>query len=77
MISDEQLDFLVSQVTRYNPKCGEKSITGRLRSVGILVQRERVRASLRRVDPNGVVLRFATFYIVAFIPFIHQTLCGI
>lgn len=60
MISDEQLDFLVSQVTRYNPRCGEKSITGRLRSVGILVQRERVRASLRWVDPNGVVLRFAT-----------------
>ena len=52
-ISDEELDSLVSQVTRCNPKCGEKSVTGRLKSVGILVQQERVRESLRRVDPNG------------------------
>ena len=36
-ISDEELDSVVSQVTRCNPKCGEKSVTGRLKSVGILV----------------------------------------
>ena len=50
---------LVSQVTRCNPKCGKKYVTVRLRSVGIFVQQERVRESLRRVDPNGVVSRFA------------------
>ena len=59
-ISDEKLDSLVSQVTRCNPKCGEKSVTGRLKGVGILVQQERVRESLRRVDPNGGMSRFAT-----------------
>ena len=60
--SDEELDSLVSQVTRCNPKCGEKSVTGRLKSVGILVQQERVRESLRRVDPNGGMSRFATVF---------------
>ena len=34
-----------------------KNITGRLRSQGILVQRERIRESIRRVDPIGVELR--------------------
>ena len=56
-ISDEELDSLVSQVTRCNPRCGEKSVTGRLKSVGILVQQEE---SLRRVEPNGGMSRFAT-----------------
>ena len=27
----------MSQITGCNPKCGEKSITGRLRSVGIII----------------------------------------
>ena len=57
-INDGELDFVVSQITKLNPGCGEKSVTGRLRSAGIVVQRERVRESLRRVDPIGVVTRF-------------------
>lgn len=56
-ITDEDLDCTVAQITKMNPNCGEKSITGRLRSAGIVVQRERVRESLRRIDPVGVVTR--------------------
>ena len=54
--------FSVSPVTRCNPKCGEKSVTGRLKSVGNLLQQERVRESLQRVaiDPNGGMSCFAT-----------------
>ena len=60
LMTDADLDFIVAQITQDNPKCGEKSLTGRLKSAGILVQRECIRASLRRVDPTGVVSRFQT-----------------
>ena len=56
-ISDASLDEMVESVTSLHPKCGEKTINGRLRSQGICVQRERIRESLRRVDPSGVQLR--------------------
>lgn len=56
-LSDSDLDVLVSSVVLLHPQCGEKSVTGRLRSLGYNVQRERVRCSIRRVDPVGVELR--------------------
>ena len=40
-----------------NPLIGEKTVSGRLRHQGVYVQRERIRASLRRVDPAGVSAR--------------------
>ena len=56
-ISDTDLDDIVSGISGAFPKCGEKMTDGRLRSRGILVQRDRVRESLRRVDPVGSQLR--------------------
>ena len=56
-ISDTDLDEAVCQLSAAFPRCGEKMTDGRLRSQGILVQRERVRDSLRRVDPEGSQLR--------------------
>ena len=56
-ISDLQLDELIGQVSSVFPKCGEKMVYGRLRMQGIHVQRERIKASLRRVDPSGVHTR--------------------
>jgi hypothetical protein len=41
----------------YSPLCGENMMLGRLRARGIIVQRERVRESLHRIDPFGVVAR--------------------
>lgn len=37
--------------------CGEKTISGRLRSSGVNIQRERIRESIRRVDPSGIRAR--------------------
>ena len=56
-ISDLELDNAVHQITALFPRIGAKSVSGRLRSKGILIQRERVRESLRRVDPLSVRAR--------------------
>ena len=53
-ISDAQLDELVEGQCTLHPRCGEKSVEGTLRCMGVHVQRRRVRDSLRRVDPIGV-----------------------
>ncbi len=57
LMSDDELDSIVSEVVSLFPRIGEKPISGKLRSRGILIQRERVRQSLRRVDPYGVFER--------------------
>lgn len=57
LISDNQLDEVVAQISSNFPSCGEKMMRSRLQCQGILVQRERVRQSLRRVDPLGVERR--------------------
>ncbi|XP_019858490.1 PREDICTED: uncharacterized protein LOC109586726 [Amphimedon queenslandica] len=54
-ISENDLDSRVREIIQMHPNCGEKSVTGRLRSYGIRVQRQRIRDSLERVDPDGVV----------------------
>ena len=56
-LSDAELDAMVSQITSLFPLCGEKSISSRLRSCGILLKRDRIRESLRRVNPSGIILR--------------------
>lgn len=56
-LSDIDLDEHVCRICSLNPLIGEKTVSGRLRHQGINVQRERVRASLRRVDPAGVRAR--------------------
>ena len=38
-------------------RSGEKSIEGKLRSIGLKIQRERIRESLHRVDPSGIESR--------------------
>lgn len=56
-ITDSNLDEVVRGINLMHPLCGERVIRGQLLSQGIRVQRERVRMSLRRVDPTGVELR--------------------
>ena len=56
-ISENDFDSHVGEVVQMHPNCGEKSVTSRLRSYGIRVQRQRIRDSLERVDPDGVVNR--------------------
>ena len=56
-LSDADLDEHVRRICSLNPLIGEKTVSGRLTYQGIHVQRERLRASLRRVDPTGVRAR--------------------
>lgn len=55
-ITDLELDIYTHEINSF-PRCGVNLMLSRLRSSGIFVQRERVRESLRRIDPTGVVAR--------------------
>ena len=59
-LSDAHLDELVSEVVARLPNCGIRSVQSTLRVDGIILQRERVRESLHRVDPLGVEMRLRT-----------------
>ena len=56
-ITDEQLDNAVNNIKQTSPDCGSKLLSGYLRSMNIRIQRSRIRQSLTRVDPLGVVAR--------------------
>ena len=58
-ISDDRLDeIILDYISRHGPTTGEPYISGYLRSIGIHVQRRRVRSSINRVDPRNTVLRW-------------------
>lgn len=57
-IDDQLLDLIVQDIQKQYPNWGEKSVQGHLNSVGLKVQRWRVRDSLRRVCPSAVKERF-------------------
>ena len=52
-LSDADLDRQVIDIHCRHPDSGCRMVEGVLRSEGVLVQRERVRQSLCRVDPTG------------------------
>ena len=59
-ISDIELDEVVMEITHQFPRIGYRRSEGELRRRGKLVTRSRYRESLRRVDPIGVVQRWAS-----------------
>lgn len=50
-ISERNLEELVRSFQDQNPHSGESLIQGHLLSIGVQVQRKRVREVLRRLDP--------------------------
>ena len=59
-ISDYQLDTIIRGYTsRHGVTTGQSFIIGYVRSLGYLVQRDRVRAAINRVDPENTALRWA------------------
>ena len=50
-ISDDELDYVSSQLQRENPNCRQQMMCGYLRDRGINVQRQRLRGSIIRADP--------------------------
>ena len=57
-LSDSELDDITTNFIRTHPNSGERSLSGFLWSIGIRIQRARVRESLKRIDPIGVASRF-------------------
>ena len=59
-IDNETLDRTVCTILRSFPSYGYRRMTGSLLSRGIKVQQVRIRESMRRVNPEGVLLRALT-----------------
>lgn len=58
-ISDERIDEIVSEyIEKHGSTTGEPFMTGYFRSIGLNIQRRRIRASLKRVDPRNSALRW-------------------
>ena len=58
-VSDEDLDSVVAEINHHFPRHGYRNIEGHLEHRGIRVPRRRIRASLSRIDPEGVALRWS------------------
>ena len=54
-LTENELENIVSDIKQSHPKCGYRMVIGHIRS---LIQQHRVRASLRRVDPEGSKTRW-------------------
>ena len=63
-LSDEELDQKVREIVERFPNIGYRRLTGFLISKGLKVCRERIRASLKRVHPEGILLRSLELNIV-------------
>ena len=64
-ISNEALDIAVSATLHNFPNCGIRRMKGFLLGQGIRVQWSRVRSSLWRTDPSGILLRTTQLNIVS------------
>ena len=59
-MTDAELDHVIEDyISRHGSTTGQSYIIGHLRSLGLRLQRDRVRASLTRVDPENTALRWA------------------
>ena len=56
-IDDDELDKTVESFLKDFPNTGYKRMKGFLTSINLKIQEERVRCAMRRVDPEGVILR--------------------
>ncbi len=55
-MGDAELDTVVGEVLRESPNAGYQRMTGLLRARGLTLQRDRIRNSMRRVNPEGILL---------------------
>lgn len=58
MIGDQELTEKVQQIMTEHPQVGQTFIAGRLRSLGYIVTRERVRRAVHSLDPLSSALRW-------------------
>ena len=55
-LTDGELDAATLQLISQYPNCGYRRMIGLLRGIGINVQQSRVRESMRRSDPQGILI---------------------
>ena len=58
-MTDAALDVEVLEIHNRHSEAGSRIVEGMLRSQGLLIQRQRIRDSLRRIDPQGTQERLA------------------
>ena len=56
-LSDTDLHHVIAEIKTEFPTCGNKQMQGHLLSRGYRVQQTRIREALRRVDPEGSIMR--------------------
>lgn len=56
-LTEEELDSTVEQILTSLPNTGYKRMTGYLLARGVRVQQRKIRESMRRVDPQGTLIR--------------------
>ena len=57
-ITDDELQAIIHQMHSQLPEMGESIVWGRLRSMGYIVTRQRVRRAIHSTDPISVALRW-------------------
>ena len=58
LCSDEELDGIIANLKNTLPHVGERIIIGHIRGLGLCIQREKIRQSIRRIDPVNTSLRW-------------------
>ena len=63
-MSNEELDAEITSILRNFPNTGYKRMTGFLLSRNVRIQQQRIREAMRRVNPEGTLLRALELNIV-------------
>lgn len=56
-MSDHDLEEVIRSILNDFPNCGYRRMDGFLRAKGLRIQNQRIRSCVKRVDPDGVLLR--------------------
>ena len=56
-IADDDLDDTIRRILQDHPHLGERLLAGALKSNGVIIQRQRLRDSVMRVDPVARLMR--------------------
>ena len=56
LLSDSELSLIIQRIHSEHPQLGQTMVWGRLRSMGFIVTRERVRHTIRTTDPLHTAL---------------------
>lgn len=63
-LSDQDLDTVIKSVLTDFPQTGYKRMTGFLRARELIIQQSRIRAAMRRTNPEGTLLRALGIHVI-------------